>query len=112
LFSNTTTTTFSTAGTGVPAPRAAAPAGHATTRKTRRLNAALVVAQVWVVGKVFLISCAPRRTAALAPASAERQPRVTPIASTIVNASTNSTALASSVEATRPTCPHVMREPD
>ena len=40
-------------------------------------------------------------TAATAPASAARQPRVTPIASTIVSASTISTALARNADATK-----------
>src|SRR5712691_11656018 len=53
-----------------------------------------------------------RATSARAvPVSAERQPRVTPMASTIVNASTNSTAEARKVEAARPAWLQLMGQP-
>jgi hypothetical protein len=45
------------------------------------------------------------------PAIAERQPRVSPIASTIVNASTNSTAEASNVELARPAVLQLIDDP-
>jgi hypothetical protein len=45
------------------------------------------------------------------PAIVERQPRVSPIASTIVNASTNSTAEASNVDAASPAVLQLIRDP-